>query len=53
MTVGFENAGLLSLQQAIGVVFGANIGTTINGPDGVVQARTGSRCLRRSSVWCC
>lgn len=29
MTVGFINAGLLSLQQAIGVVFGANIGTTI------------------------
>lgn len=31
MTVGFVNAGLLSLQQAIGVVFGANIGTTITG----------------------
>lgn len=29
MTVGFINAGLLSLQQAIGVVYGANIGTTI------------------------
>ncbi len=31
MTVGFVNAGLLSLQQAIGVVFGANIGTTMTG----------------------
>ena len=31
MTVGFVNAGLLSLQQAIGVIFGANIGTTITG----------------------
>jgi hypothetical protein len=31
MTVGFVNAGLLSLKQAIGVVFGANIGTTITG----------------------
>ena len=31
MTVGFVNAGLLSLTQAIGVVFGANIGTTITG----------------------
>ena len=31
MTVGFVNAGLLSLQQAIGVVFGANIGTTVTG----------------------
>ena len=31
MTVGFVNAGLMSLQQAIGVIFGANIGTTITG----------------------
>ncbi len=31
MTVGFINAGLLKLTQAIGVVFGANIGTTITG----------------------
>ena len=31
MTVGFVNAGLLSLQQAIGVILGANIGTTITG----------------------
>ncbi len=31
MTVGFVNAGLLSLKQAIGVIFGANIGTTITG----------------------
>ena len=31
MTVGFVNAGLLSLEQAIGVIFGANIGTTITG----------------------
>jgi phosphate:Na+ symporter len=29
MTVGFVNAGLLTLTQAIGVIFGANIGTTI------------------------
>ena len=31
MTVGFVNAGLLDLTQAIGVIFGANIGTTITG----------------------
>ena len=31
MTVGFVNAGLLSLVQAIGVIFGANIGTTFTG----------------------
>ena len=29
MVVGFVNAGLLTLRQAIGIVFGANIGTTI------------------------
>ncbi len=29
MTVGFVNAGLLSLKQAIGIVYGANIGTTV------------------------
>ncbi len=29
MVVGFVNAGLLSLSQAVGVIMGANIGTTI------------------------
>lgn len=29
MVVGFVNAGLLALKQAIGVIMGANIGTTI------------------------
>ena len=29
MTVGFVNAGLLTLTQAIGVIMGANIGTTV------------------------
>lgn len=31
MTIGFVNASLLSLKQALGVIFGANIGTTITG----------------------
>ncbi|HNT27703.1 MAG TPA: Na/Pi cotransporter family protein [bacterium] len=31
MAVGFVNASLLSLEQAIGVILGANIGTTITG----------------------
>lgn len=31
MVVGFVNAGLMELSQAIGVIFGANIGTTITG----------------------
>lgn len=29
--IGFVNAGLLSMRQAIGVVFGSNIGTTVTG----------------------
>lgn len=29
MTVSFVNAGLLTLKQSIGVIFGANIGTTV------------------------
>ncbi len=29
MTVGFVNAGLMSLRQAVGIIMGANIGTTI------------------------
>jgi phosphate:Na+ symporter len=31
MTVGFVNAGIMTLHQAIGVIMGANIGTTITG----------------------
>jgi phosphate:Na+ symporter len=30
-TIGFVNAGLLTLSQALGVIFGANIGTTVTG----------------------
>ncbi|WP_273205526.1 Na/Pi cotransporter family protein [Marinobacter subterrani] len=30
-TIGFVNAGLLSLSQSLGVVFGSNIGTTMTG----------------------
>jgi len=29
MVVGFVNAGLMNLKQAIGVIMGANIGTTV------------------------
>ncbi|MFY9252637.1 MAG: Na/Pi cotransporter family protein [Fuerstiella sp.] len=31
MVVGFVNSGVMTLQQAIGVIMGANIGTTITG----------------------
>jgi phosphate:Na+ symporter len=30
-TIGFVNAGLLSLTQSLGVIFGANVGTTMTG----------------------
>ena len=30
-TIGFVNAGMLTLRQALGVVYGTNIGTTITG----------------------
>lgn len=31
MVVGFVNAGLMTLKQAVGVIFGANVGTTMTG----------------------
>ena len=31
MVVGFVNAGLMTIVQALGVIFGANIGTTVTG----------------------
>ncbi len=31
MTVGFVGAGLLNLGQALGIIYGANIGTTVTG----------------------
>jgi phosphate:Na+ symporter len=31
MTIGFVNAGLMTLVQAISIIFGANIGTTVTG----------------------
>ena len=31
MVVGFVNAGIMTLQQAVGIIMGANIGTTITG----------------------
>ncbi len=31
MVVGFVNSGIMTLTQALGVIFGANIGTTITG----------------------
>lgn len=30
-TIGFANAGILTLRQSLGVIFGANVGTTVTG----------------------
>jgi phosphate:Na+ symporter len=30
-SIGFVNAGLLSMRQALGIVYGANVGTTMTG----------------------
>ncbi len=43
MTVGFVNAGLISLTQAIGVIFGANVGTTVTGQ--IVSLKLGDIAL--------
>ena len=52
MVVGFVNAGLLSLSKAIGVIMGANIGTTVTSlmlsvklNFGVLFAAVGAICL--------
>ena len=61
MTVGFVNAGLLSLVQAIGVIFGANIGTTVTGQlvslkldnlamPSIIIAVTGLLIAKRASI---
>lgn len=61
MTVGFVNAGLLNLVQAIGVIFGANIGTTITGQlvslkldslalPSIIIAVTGLLIVKRASI---
>ena len=48
MVVGFVNAGLMNLTQAISVIMGANIGTTITG--WLVSAGEWEKMLRPSAV---
>ena len=43
MVVGFVNAGLMSLVQSIGVVLGANIGTTVTAVLGAIGATANAR----------
>ena len=52
MVVGFVNAGLLSLTQAVGVIMGANIGTTVTSlmlsvelNFGILFAALGGACM--------
>ena len=45
MVVGFINAGLMTLQQAVGVIFGANIGTT------VTAALISMEDINASTIW--
>ena len=52
MVVGFVNAGLLELSQAVGVIMGANIGTTVTSlmlsvklDFGVIFTALGAACL--------
>ena len=60
MVVGFVNAGILTLSQAVGVIMGANIGTTITAwlvsmsEWGEVLSRNFSRrCSSESAPFCC
>ena len=43
MVVGFVNAGLMTLVQALGVIFGANIGTTITAQLAALGANLNAR----------
>ena len=52
MVVGFVNAGLMNLTQAIGVIFGANIGTTITALLAAVGANiTAKRAARAHAIF--
>ena len=43
MVVGFVNSGLMTLMQAIGVIFGANIGTTLSLDSDARRSRSTAR----------
>ena len=48
MVVGFVNSGMMTLRQAVGVIMGANIGTTITRS---VERRVGKECRSRWSPY--
>ena len=41
MVVGFVNSGIMKLRQAVGIIMGANIGTTVTS---WILSLSGSRC---------
>ena len=45
MVVGFVNSGIMSLKQAIGIIMGANVGTTITS---WILSLTG---IESSNIW--
>ncbi len=56
MVIGFVSTGLMSLPQAISVIFGANIGTTMTGYfSGIMYNfdRMADTCVRTSSFPFC
>ena len=54
MVIGFVSAGLMSLPQAISVIFGANIGTTMTALlASIGQSRNAKRTANVSPLWIC
>ena len=45
ITISFLSAGLIELSQGIGIIFGANIGTTITAILGAISANAAGRRL--------
>ena len=45
MVIGFVNSGMMTLAQAIGVIMGANIGTTITAQITAFDISTFARCF--------
>ena len=49
MVVGFVNSGMMTLKQAVWIIMGANIGTTITGQ--LIALGRGRRGSPRSPLW--
>lgn len=41
MVVGFVNSGIMTLRQAINIIMGANVGTTVTGLDLIAHGNSG------------